>query len=309
MSTITNLTHPTAALRRRAAAQDHYRPAGLLLATIGLIATVSAAIVLWVGARNVADAERLAELKAIGFGLNTTGFALVKSAIAVVLMGILIRLWLRVDSIKGALATLKPDAVAPAPRGEITARHGAATETAATPQPLPIHRVAKTMWAPMLGIGAMAVLAGLAVSWAWAGNPASVAAAAWTQGLQFLGEALILAGISFLLGSILAGLREGGGEVQAALGLPVQTLRTPNTAKMFVALMMLGVMAGILQFALYLVVAAGVANPGAWFAWLGPFREFSLAMILSGIVLALVTIGDVLGFQFDRIRSILVTGK
>ncbi len=44
------------------------------------------------------------------------------------------------------------------------------------------------------------------------------ALSAWTHGTQFLGEAMRLAGISFLLGTILAGLREGGGEVQHSLG-------------------------------------------------------------------------------------------
>jgi hypothetical protein len=42
---------------------------------------------------------------------------------------------------------------------------------------------------------------------------------------------MVLAGISFLLGSILGGLREGGGQVQAALGVSVITLEMPNTAR------------------------------------------------------------------------------
>ena len=50
---------------------------------------------------------------------------------------------------------------------------------------------------------------------------------AWAQGLQFLGEGLLLSGISFLLGTILYGLRAGGGEVQHRLGLPVHTLKMP----------------------------------------------------------------------------------
>ncbi len=79
----------------------------------------------------------------------------------------------------------------------------------------------------------------------------------------------------------------GGGEVQSAVGLPLQTLRMPTTAKAFIGLTVLGLMAGALQFVLYVVVAAGVDNLPAWFAWLGPFREFGLGMLLSGIVLAL----------------------
>ena len=119
----------------------------------------------------------------------------------------------------------------------------------------------------------------------------------------------MLAGISFLLGTILSSLREGGGAVQESLGLTVKTLKMPVTAKAFVGLMMLGMMLAVLQFVLYLVVAAGVDNPTAWFAWLGPLREFALGALLAGIVLALVTIGNVLGFQFDRIKEIVATGN
>ncbi|MFH1331564.1 MAG: hypothetical protein ABIJ48_13085 [Actinomycetota bacterium] len=307
MTTLGTLTRPASIADFRA--PSRHRPIGFLLAFAGLMVTAIAAIVLWVAAGDIEDVETFAELKAIGFGLNTTGFAIVKLAIAVVLAGILLRLWIRVDSMKAALPALQADTLPTPPRGGIETGYGPATETAAVPAPLPIHRMARTLWFPMLGMGAMAVVAGLIASFVWTGDPSSVAAAAWTQGLQFLGEAFILSGIAFLLGSILASLREGGGDVQQALGLPVQTLRMPTTAKLFVGLMALGLMAGILQLVLYGVVAAGVDNPAAWFAWLGPFREFSLAMILAGIVLALVTIGNVLGFQFDRIRSIITTGK
>lgn len=307
MTAIGTLTRPAPTVD--VGVSSRHRPLGFLLALAGLMATAIAAILLWIAAGDVGDTETLAELKAIGFGLNTTGFALVKIAIAVILVGILVRLWIRVESVKAALPALKADAEAPAPRGAIDTDFGTATETANVPAPLPIHRMARTLWFPVLGMGAMAVLAGLIASFVWTDDPSRVAPAAWTQGLQFLGEAFILSGVAFLLGSILANLREGGGDVQQALGLPVQTLRMPTTAKLFIGLMALGLMAGVLQVVLYGVVAGGVANPAAWFAWLGPFREFSLAMILSGIVLALVTIGNVLGFQFDRIRSIITTGK
>ena len=169
--------------------------------------------------------------------------------------------------------------------------------------------MAKRMWAPMLIMGYMAVIVGLLTSFAWADDPSSVALASWTQGLQFLGEGLLLGGISFLLGTILASLREGGGEVQEALGLTVKTLKMPGTAKAFVALMGLGVMISVAQFVLYLVVAAGGPEPAVWFAWLGPLREAGLGILLSGVVLALVTIGNVLRFQFSRITEIITTGN
>jgi len=47
---------------------------------------------------------------------------------------------------------------------------------------------------------------------------------------------LLLAGISLLLGTILASIRTGGGEVQQSLGLTVKTLRMPSTAKACVGL-------------------------------------------------------------------------
>ncbi len=84
----------------------------------------------------------------------------------------------------------------------------------------------------------------------------------------------------------------------------------PATAKAFVVLMAAGVMVSMAQFALY-IVAAGVGDTtsfAAWSAWLGAFREFGLGLLLAGIVLALVTIGNVLGFQFDRIGELVRTG-
>jgi hypothetical protein len=161
----------------------------------------------------------------------------------------------------------------------------------------------------------MALAVGLVSSWVWAsetpGTESFRRAAAFTQGVEFLGETLLLSGIAFLLGTILAGLRAGGGEVQSSLGLPVTTLKMPATAKAFVGLMMAGMMAGIAQFVLYLVAFGSADDPASfasWSNWLGPLRELSLGLILAGIVLALVTIGSILGFQFDRVKSIIRTG-
>lgn len=161
----------------------------------------------------------------------------------------------------------------------------------------------------MLAMGVMSVVAGLILSFAWAGDPTDTALASWTQRLQFLGEGFLLSGIAFLLGTILAELRSGGGRVQETLGITVKTPDMPKTAIAFVGLMMMGVMLAVLQFILYVVVAGGVDTPAAWFAWLGRLRELSLGLILSGIVLALVTIGNVIDFQFGRIKEIIETGN
>lgn len=262
------------------------------------------------------DAENTyAETLAWTFGLSIFSFGVVKIGIAIILMGIIVRIWHRIDAVKSALAMLKGDGGHDERPGAMKTAFGPANVTEQPPTPLFIHRMARFLWRPMLVMGAMALTAGLVSSWVWAGRTPGTEgfrqAAAFTQGIEFLGEALLLSGIALLLGTILAALREGGGEVQSSLGLPVTTLEMPATAKAFVGLMMMGMMAGIAQFVLYLVALAAaddVASFSSWSNWLGPFRELALGLILAGIVLALVTIGNVLGFQFDRIKSIVRTG-
>jgi hypothetical protein len=82
----------------------------------------------------------------------------------------------------------------------------------------------------------------------------------------------------------------------------------PLSAKAFVGLMAAGVMTAMAQFVLY-TVATNAGNPDTYYAWLGPVRELSPGLILSGVVLALYTIGTVLGFQFDRLSQIVRTGR
>jgi hypothetical protein len=205
-----------------------------MLAMVTLIANIVAA--------NTDNASTAAETLAWSFGLTTTAFGTLKLGIAVILIGILVRLWLRIESVTEALQDLKAPGDGGVVTGPIRTAFGPATASTVAPKRLPIHRMARTMWGPMIAMGFMAVIVGLIVSFAWAGNTDSVSASAWTQGLQFLGEGLLLAGISFLLGTILSSLREGGGAVQESLGLTVKTLKMPVTAKAFVGLMMLGLM-------------------------------------------------------------------
>jgi len=162
----------------------------------------------------------------------------------------------------------------------------------------------------MAAMGAMVVAAGFIVSLvqsARTGSDPSLARSlsAWVQGLQFLGEAMLLGGISFVLGTILHGLRSGGGEVQASVGVPVVTLRVPTTAKLFVGFMMLGMMVSVFQFIAYVIVATFDDAQRVASA----FREAGLGLLLSGIVLALATIARVLGFQFWRLGQIITTGR
>lgn len=295
---------------------SRYRTIGIGLALLGMMGASASVIANFVAASGIDAENSYAETLAWTFGLSIFSFGVVKIAIAVILMGIIVRLWFRVDSIKTALSALHGYSDTPTvTEGDIETAWGPATVTASPPKLLPIHKMARLMWRPMLAMGAMALTTGLVSSVIWAdqtpGTEAFRQAAAFTQGVEFLGETLLLSGIAFLLGTILAGLREGGGEVQSSLGLPVTTLKMPVTAKAFVALMMMGFMAGIAQFVLYLGQLSNADDPASfasWMNWLGPFRELALGLILAGIVLALVTIGNVLGFQFDRVKSIIRTG-
>ncbi len=299
---------------------SNYRKVGIAVAFVGLMGTMVAFIANLVAAAGVDQANSYQETLAWSFGLTILSFGTIKIAVAIVLMGIVVRLWFRVDAVKDALRSLHGHSDDPPPAVDpvdpVDTPYGRAEVTATAPKLLPVHRMARRMWQPMLAMGAMALLAGFVVSLVWAsetpGTESFRQAGAWTQGLQFLGEGMLLSGIAFLLGSILAGLREGGGEVQSSLGLPVTTLKMPPTAKAFVGFMMLGLMVSVLQFVLYLVAAGNAGDPASfssWSDWLGPFRELGLGLILMGIVLALYTIGNVLAFQFDRVTSIVRSGR
>ncbi len=303
-------------------ARSKFRAAGLLLAFVGLSA---AAVVLIAGlvAGGLSDeaneATTVVRIGAWTFGLTSLAFATVKITIAVILSGILVRIWMRVESVKSALPDLTPRSTVdaePVKAGAFKSPYGAATVSSGALPPLLIHRIAKALWAPMLAMGAMTVAAGFVVSLVQTGkevvDPAlATQLSAWVRGLQFLGEALLLSGISFLLGTILYALRTGGGEVQESLGAPVKTLNMPATAKLFVALMAVGMMVEMFQFVVYLITTT-FSNPttvSSYFAWLGPVREAGLGLLLSGIVLALATIARALGFQFWRIRELIATGR
>ena len=204
----------------------------------------------------------------------------------------------------------------------------------------PIHTMANWMWLPMILMGVMSIATaiGLGVAQANVGADLGEEFTALRQanfetlkpltaGFLFLGEALVLSGIAFLLGTILGALRWGGGEVQASLDAPVKTLKMPWSAKAFVILMMMGLVLELVAFGTLTFVAGqahsawigatGIDAPGnlaalnratAYAAWANPLREVALGVILTSIVLALYTISNVLGFQFSRIRE-LVTGQ
>lgn len=306
------MTYAADAKLRPAAGADYtaaskWRTRGISLALLGLATTTIAFFgnLVAVGQSGADQASTLAWT----FGVTTTGFALTKTAIAVVLWGIILKLWLRADSIKAVLPSLVGTPGADStPLGDLDTPFGKVAVADEAPGPLPIHKMAKKMFRPMIAMGLMAVLVGLIVSFVAAGSAPNTAALAWMQGLQFLGEGMLLSGIAFLLGTILWAIRTAGGEVQEALGVKIYTPKMPAMAKAFVVLMMLGLMVSIAQFIGYVVVA-GSSDPASAFAWLGPFREFGLGLILAGITLALAGIANVLGFQFWRIQNLIKNGE
>ncbi|MFV1989572.1 MAG: hypothetical protein ACC652_02390 [Acidimicrobiales bacterium] len=300
-----------------ASRKSRFQVVGFTLAFVGLMSAVASVVGNFVAAGGIDAQNSYSQTLAWTFGLSIFSFGVIKISIAIILMGIIVRLWFRVDAIKGALSVLHghSDEAPPVVLGEIDTEWGKANVTTKPPKALQIHRMALTMWRPMLVMGAMVLAAGLVISLVAANNTAGTEefrqAAALSQGTIFLGEALLLSAISFLLGAIMAGLREGGGEVQASLGLPVTTLKMPLIAKAFIGIMMVGLMVGIAQFVGYLFAFNVADQPDTfsrWLNWLGPFSELSLGIILAAVVLALINIGNVLAFQFGRVKSIIRTG-
>jgi hypothetical protein len=57
-----------------------------------------------------------------------------------------------------------------------------------------------------------------------------------------IGFAAVFAAISFAIARILGAFRKGGGDVQEAAGTEVRTLKMPLTAKLFIAVMAMGMM-------------------------------------------------------------------
>ncbi|MGH3443398.1 MAG: hypothetical protein ACRDUY_15410 [Nitriliruptorales bacterium] len=291
------------------------RAAGLALAGVGFVLVAVAAIANWTAAADLAGGGVTGTL-AGAFAINTTGFGLAKLGIAVILVGIVIHLWHRANAVTAALPRLAtPSDDPPTARGDVKTDFGPATATATAPSPLFINKTARALWLPVLAMGVMALaigfVVGLVAANAEAGSESFRQLSAWAQGTLFLGEGLLLSGISFLLGAILAGLRDGGGQVQESLGLTVTTLKMPAAAKWLPGIMMVGMMAAIAQFVLYGVAAASAGDPASyavWTTWLGPFRETALGVLLAGITLALFAISKVLGFQFSRIQQIVKHG-
>ena len=150
----------------------------------------------------------------------------------------------------------------------------------------------------------------------------------WLPRFQLLGMGLMFGGITFLLATILGNLSLAGAMVQKQSGRRMLAPKPPWSAELFPMLMMMGLMILIGAFVVSIVIAESAArdvfgNPIATInaaesgssllgefqdvktfgAWLQAFAFTGLALVLSGIVLALYTISQALRFQHGRIAA------
>ena len=150
---------------------------------------------------------------------------------------------------------------------------------------------------------------------------------AWLPTFKFLGLGMLLGSITFLLATVLGNLRAGGAAVQRSLGADVRTFK-PAIANVFPMLMMMGVMVLVAAFVVGIVnattandlyshsiaeidsAAAGsellrqLGTVNAVTTWLAPFKFVGMALLFSGIAVALLTIVRVLRWQTGRLVDI-----
>jgi hypothetical protein len=143
---------------------------------------------------------------------------------------------------------------------------------------------------------------------------------------------LLLSGVTFLLVTILGTLRDGGRDIQRAVGGQPIDLVKPITAKLFPPVMMMGLM--VLMASVVAGIVVGVDQSNYWLhassqvaggpqtaaltsdlsdiqsirAWLQPLGFVGMGLILSGIVLALATIVRALRFQAGRVVQLASGG-
>lgn len=155
---------------------------------------------------------------------------------------------------------------------------------------------------------------------------------AWLPTFKFLGLGMLLGSITFLLATILGNLRAGGAAVQRSLGADVRAYK-PAIANVFPVLMMMGMMVLVGAFAVG-IVNATIANDlyshsireidaapagsellrqlglvNATTTWLAPVKFVGMALLFSGIAVALLTIVRVLRWQTGRLVEIAGGGE
>jgi hypothetical protein len=132
-----------------------------------------------------------------------------------------------------------------------------------------------------------------------------------SAGFMAIGFAAVFAAISFAIARILGAFRKGGGDVQEAAGTEVHTLKMPHTAKLFIAVMAMAMMALLAAAVLHFVFAADVTGSASSLELsddravvLDGVKRVGIASYLLAITLGLASIITVLRFQARRIRGL-----
>ena len=194
----------------------------------------------------------------------------------------------------------------------------AVSASGSAPAPNVPQRIARLLWLPMLTMALMAFPIGLALGVVRAriidaGADAQLVAAIGNFGTaaMFVGFASVFAAISFAIARILGVIRIGGGALQEAAGTAIQTLRMPSTAKAFLGLMMMAMMALVAAVIGHVIVGIGLASGELalaigeqWAIWLEGARRVGVATYLLAISLGLAAIVVVLRFQITRLREL-----
>ena len=123
------------------------------------------------------------------------------------------------------------------------------------------------LWLPMLAMALMAFPLGVILAFVRS-NAISTGGDATTivslghfgPAVMFIGFASVFAAISFAIARILGELRVGGGTLQESTGAPVETLKMPATARAFIGLMMIAMMAIIGGVIAHFIVGAQIAG-------------------------------------------------
>jgi hypothetical protein len=179
-------------------------------------------------------------------------------------------------------------------------------------------RAGVRLWLPMLVMALMAFPAALGIGIVRAeeissgGSVETIETLRHLQaGVMIIGFAAVFAAISFAIARILGQFRKGGGELQEAAGVPVETMRMPATAKVFIGLMMMAMMTLVATAVLHFVFAADVTGAASSlgisaerFTVLDGVQTIGIAMYLVAITFGLATIAQVIRFQSTRIREL-----
>ncbi|MEE9277314.1 MAG: hypothetical protein V3V06_02785, partial [Dehalococcoidia bacterium] len=131
----------------------------------------------------------------------------------------------------------------------------------------------------------------------------------WLPGYQFMGMGLMFASITMVVAAILGRLRILGGTVQASLGARIIYPPFPMAARIFPMLMMFGLIVFLTQLGLSAWLATE-AKAGDFLTvdthadWVQGMRLAAVAIMLSGIALALFTITGLMRFLAERVREV-----